>query len=131
MHVASLHDRDKRHRLLRRELLLADSRLRTGFFCDIHDRKTQIVHSAVAGIGDPGRARGFLRYQFLHVFRDTMKFLCSDYEIDMRQAFEQRRAARLSHATEKTEHDAQPFLGSTACEIRDNWRNSCLTSQSI
>ena len=44
VHVATLHDRDKRRRLPRRELLLANHRLRPGFLRDIDDRKARIVH---------------------------------------------------------------------------------------
>src|SRR4029077_11371817 len=45
VHIASLHDRDKRRRLARPQLLVANGRLRTGFPLDINDRKPQIIHA--------------------------------------------------------------------------------------
>ena len=37
MHVASLHDRDKRGRLFRHQLLMPNGGLRAGFFVDVDD----------------------------------------------------------------------------------------------
>ena len=87
MHVASLHDRDKSGRLLPRELLVANRRLRAGFLCNIDNRKAQIVHSAVVRRlpDDPGRARRFLRDEFIHIIGDAMEFLRPNDKIDMRQ----------------------------------------------
>src|ERR1700686_2647272 len=57
MHVAALHNRNKGGRLLGHELLLANSRLRSRFRCNIDnpemigaDRKSRIVHRSVAGV---------------------------------------------------------------------------------
>ena len=54
MHVASLHDRDERRRLFRRERLISNGRLRTDFFFHIDNGKTQIFHSIQAALDDPG-----------------------------------------------------------------------------
>src|SRR5215471_7818744 len=40
MHIASLDNGDKRRGLPRRQLLIANCRLRADFLCDIDDRKT-------------------------------------------------------------------------------------------
>ena len=40
-----------------------------------------------------------------------MKFLRADHKIDMRQRFQQRRAARLGHAAEEPEHNVRPLFG--------------------
>ena len=40
-----------------------------------------------------------------------MEFLSTDDKIDVWQILEQRRAARLGHASEKTENDVRPFFG--------------------
>ena len=78
-HVATLHDRHERSRLSRRELLFANGRLRARFLLDIDDRKSCIVHYAVA----------FSFQCVLHVVGDAMKLLRPDDEIDMRQILEQ------------------------------------------
>ena len=44
MHVAALHDRNESRRLARRDLVLADRFLRTGFLFDVDDREARIVH---------------------------------------------------------------------------------------
>src|SRR5438046_7222840 len=47
VHIASLHDRDKSRGLPKPQLLVANRRLRTGFFLNIDDRKSQIIHRAM------------------------------------------------------------------------------------
>ena len=53
MHVATLHDGNECRGLPWGQRLFANGGLRTGFFVDVHDRETQIVH-AIPGINDPG-----------------------------------------------------------------------------
>ena len=54
MHVAALHDGNERRRLLRRERLIANRRLRTGFFFHVDNGETQIVHAIQAALNDRG-----------------------------------------------------------------------------
>ena len=39
-----------------------------------------------------------------------MKFLCANDQIEVRQIFQQRRAARLGHAAEEPENHVRPFF---------------------
>ena len=111
MHVASLHDRDKSRRLPGRQLLIANGRLRTGFLLDINDGKSQIIHRAI-GVGAARRSRyhSFLPHQLIHVVGHAVKLLRANDKIDVRQIFQQRRAARLGHAAEEPEHHVRPFF---------------------
>ena len=52
VHVAALHDRNEGGRLFRRERLISNGRLRTGFFSHIDNGTTQIVHSIEAALSD-------------------------------------------------------------------------------
>src|SRR4030095_6683922 len=47
MHVASLHDRNESGRLPGHELLIANRRLRAGFFPNIDNRELSILHSVL------------------------------------------------------------------------------------
>src|SRR5438874_5102318 len=92
VHVAALHDRDERGCLLRRELLIANRRLRSRFLIDVHDRETRIVHSACS----------FPFQCVVYIIRDAMKLSRPNDKIDMWQICQQRSSARLCHAAEKT-----------------------------
>ena len=109
MHVASLHDRHERRRLLWREGLIANGRLRTDFFFHIDDRKTKIVHSIKAGISDPDY-RTLSCDHVIHVIGDAMEFLRPNYKIEMWDFFQQLRAPCLRHAAEKSKDGFRPAL---------------------
>ena len=115
MHVASLHDRDKSRRLPGHQLLVANGRLRTGFLLDINDRKSQIIHRAMRRAkrqsgSDRSRLTILFLDQLVDVIGHAVKLLCANDKIDVRQIFEQRRAARLGHAAEKPENHVRPFF---------------------
>src|ERR1700730_1579075 len=101
MHVAALHDRHKRGCLFLRELLTTNRRLRSSFLLDIDDRKSWIVH----------RSMLFSFDGCIHVISDAVKFLGADNQIDVRQIFEERCAARLGHAAKKPENNVGSFGG--------------------
>src|SRR5438477_8098909 len=107
MHIASLHDRDERRRLFRRERLITNGRLRTDFFFHIDCGKTQIVHSTAAGIRDEGY-RTFSRKQGVYVIGHTVKLLGANHKIEMWDLFQQLRAPRLRHAAQKSKDGFRP-----------------------
>jgi hypothetical protein len=55
-------------------------------------------------------ARRFPCAQFFHVIGHSMKFLCPDDQIDVRQPFQQVATACLSHATKEPEHHMWPLF---------------------
>src|SRR6202011_3671002 len=75
--------------------------LGSGFLLNIDDREPWVVH----------RAMPFSFHGRVYVIGDAVKLLCADNKIDMRQVFENRSAARLSHASEETEND----VGALVC----------------
>ena len=113
MHVAALHNGNECCGLLWGQRLFANRRLRTGFFLDVHDGETWIVHAAEAGITDPGHNR-FVHNQIIQVIRYAMEFLRADHKIEMRNFPQQFRAAGLRHAAKKSEDSFRAVLADAA-----------------
>src|SRR5205085_11927127 len=113
MHIAALHDGNERGGLLGRQRLFTNRGLRTSFFLYVHNRITRIIHAAEAWITDPARGT-FVQNQIIDVVGYTMKFLCADHKIKMRNFLQQFRAARLGHAAKKSKYSFRAVLADTA-----------------
>jgi hypothetical protein len=109
MHVAALHDGNERRGLPWSQRLFANRRLRAGFFLDVHDGITWIVHAAVAGVTDPGYSI-FVQNQIIYIVSDAMKFLRADDKIEMRNFLQQLRATACRHAAKKSEDSFRAVL---------------------
>jgi hypothetical protein len=112
MHVAALHDRDKRCRLSGREWLLPDCFLRTRFRLNIDDRKSRIVHSAKAILVEHAVLL-LSQNKFVNIVGYPMEFLRSDDQIQVWNFSKQRVAACLCHAAEKTENHVRLLFRKT------------------
>ena len=113
MHVAALHDGNERRGLPWSQRLFTNRRLRSGFFLDVHDGITWIVHAAVAGVTDPGYST-FVQNQIIYIVGDAMKFLRADDKIEMRNFLQQLRATRLCHAAKKSKDSFWAVLTDSA-----------------
>jgi hypothetical protein len=91
VHIAALHDRHESSYLPRSEQMIANGALRVLFVVNVNDGETDVVH----------RPRQFAFEHLINIFRDTMKFLRPDDDVEMRHIFKKRRTPALRHAPQK------------------------------
>ena len=96
-------------------MLVSNSRLRAGFLGDVDDGEAEIVDRALRRAtcqsgSDRSRPSTLFRREFIHVICDPVKFLRTNNKIDMGQILQQRLAARLGHAANKTKNHMRPLF---------------------
>src|SRR6516225_1847179 len=72
--------------------MIANGALRVLFVVDVNDGEADVVH----------RARQFSFQHLVNIFRDTMKFLGPDDDVEMRYIFKKGGTSALCHTPQKT-----------------------------